>query len=92
MENDTKFMMAVLALGLIATLEGEEKPKSALANRCGSAHESILRVCDIYLPEGLESTDLSRIWQVLDGPVLEVIRQNQHAIYGALPQEVRLAA
>jgi hypothetical protein len=80
MERDQGFIMAVLALGLIATLEGDEKPKSAAANRCHGAHDAILKVCDLYLPEGINKPELSRIWDVIDGPVMEVINQHKEIL------------
>ena len=86
MDDRLRFMMSALALGLVATLEGEEQPKSARANRCGAAHESILRVCGLYIPDGLNHNSLARIWEVLDGPVLDVIRQHKDALIEAVPE------
>ena len=87
MDDRIRFLMAALSLGLIATLEGEEKARSARANRCGAAHESILRVCGLYLPEGLDHNSLARIWEVLDGPVMDVIRQHSDDLISAVPEQ-----
>lgn len=84
MNNETGFLMSVLALGLIATLEGEEKPKSARRNRCSNAHDSILKVCDIYLPAGMDKAKLNQIWEVLDGPVMKIIQDNSEKLFKAV--------
>ena len=75
--------MAVMALGLITTLEDEEQPRSARHNRCRGAHEAILKVCDIYVPGGMDQVALSRIWDLVDGPVMAAIRDNQQLLLAA---------
>jgi hypothetical protein len=84
MDNETGFLLAVLALALVATLEGEEKPKSARRNRCSNAHDAILKVCDIYLPEGMDKAKLTDIFNVLDGPVMQVIAAHREPLFGAV--------
>lgn len=84
MDREMGFIMSVLALALIATLEGEEKPKSARRNRCGSAHDAILKVCDIYLPDGMDKAKLTDIFNVLDGPVMDLLREHREVLFGAL--------
>lgn len=87
MDRETGFIMSVLALALVATLEGEEKPKSARRNRCSNAHDAILKVCDIYLPDGMDKAKLTDIFNVLDGPVTELLREHREVLFGAVRHE-----
>lgn len=87
MDRETGFIMAVLALALVATLEGEEKPKSARRNRCSNAHDAILKVCDIYLPDGMGKAKLTDIFNVLDGPVMDLLREHREVLFGAVQHE-----
>lgn len=77
-DRNMKFMMAGLALALLESLRGEEKDKTAAYNRLAGAAESTIKVCDLYLPGAINQTSLNKMWEVLDGPVLDVLRQHQH--------------
>lgn len=68
-----KFLNGVFALACIDTLLGEEKAKSARYNRVAGAHDSIVRVCDTYFPDGLNTAKLSALCNFVDGPIKEVI-------------------
>lgn len=80
MDKQKGFLMAALALALMATLESEEKPKSARSNRCNAAQDAIIRVCDMYVPDGINTVDINKLWEILDGPVMEVLRSNADSI------------
>lgn len=66
------FLQSALALGIVCSLQAEEKQHSARWNRTRAAEEAILRLCDIYLPDGMDKARLVSIWNVLDGPVESV--------------------
>jgi len=87
--TNAKFMMATTALCLIESLLGEEKPKSLRANRCAGAVESILRVCDMYAPDAINSTFLNDFWQVIDGPVHDALKNNQHILDAAIAKAIQ---
>lgn len=70
------FLRAALAVGLICSIQGDEKLHSARWNRTRSAEEAILRVCDILLPDGINKARLSSIMDVLDGPVEAVLERH----------------
>ena len=84
MTNNEGFLMAVLALGLVCTLQGEEKAGSARWNRTRAAEEAILKICDIYLPEGLDKARLASICAVLDGPVRQAIERHATILFDAV--------
>lgn len=71
-----QFLQAALALALVCTIEGEAKPKSREFNRCRAAHEAIIKLLDLYVPEGFDEKQLNELWAVLDGPVTEIL--NKH--------------
>lgn len=68
-----EFLRAVLAHALICSVEGEAAPKSREFNRCRAAHESVLKVLDLYLPDGFDEKQLNKLYEVLDGPVTELL-------------------
>ena len=78
------FLQAVLALSIICTLQGEEKQYSARWNRTRAAEESIIKVCDIYLPEGFDQARLTSIFNVVDGPLADVIRRHSALLMDAV--------
>ena len=71
-----QFLRAALAVGLICSIQGEEKQHSARWNRTRAAEEAILRVCDICLPDGMDKASLFSIFDVLDGPVEAVLERH----------------
>lgn len=83
-DNNTKFLMAVFALAQICNLKGEEKPKSMRHNRCVAAEENILKVCDMYVPDAINSTHLNKVWEILDGPVADMLRKHKDEIFAAI--------
>lgn len=89
MNDDDKmcFLMSALALALVCTVQGEEKQHSARWNRTRSAEEAILRLCDLYKPDGLNSIRLNKVWAVLDGPVTEVLRQHKDELFAGVSDE-----
>lgn len=78
------FLQAALALSIICTLQGDEKQHSARWNRTGGAEEAIIKVCDIYLPDGLDKARLSSIMNVVDGPLADVIRRHADMLLDAV--------
>lgn len=70
------FLRAALAVGLICSIQGEEKQHSARWNRTRSAEEAILRVCDILMPGGMDKARLPSIFAVIDGPVEMVLERH----------------
>ena len=71
-----QFLRAALALGLICSIQAEEKQHSARWNRTRGAEEAILRVCDISLPDGMDKARLTSIMDVLDGPIDSVFKRH----------------
>lgn len=78
------FLQATLALSIICTLQGDEKQHSARWNRTRGAEEAIIKVCDIYLPDGLDKARLSSIFDVIDGPLANVIRRHADLLLDAV--------
>ena len=79
-----KFLLAAFALALIGTIEADEKEKTARWCRARAAHDPIIRICDTYLPNGINHIALNQIWDVIDGPVMESIRANVSIFNDAL--------
>lgn len=75
-EDNKMFLLSAFALSLICTIQAEEKQYSARWNRTRAAEESVLRVCDMYVPDGINSLKLDRIWDIIDGPVMDVFRSH----------------
>lgn len=88
-DNNTKFLMAVFAMAQICNLKGEEKPKSMRHNRCVAAEENILKICDMYVPSGINSTCLNKVWEILDGPVADMLRKHKDDIFAAIDMAVQ---
>jgi hypothetical protein len=44
----------------------------------------LLKVCDIYLPAGMDKAKLNQIWEVLDGPVMKIIQDNSEKLFKAV--------
>ena len=85
-EQEYKFLMSALALALLETLRGEEKPKSFRCNRLKNSVETVLRVCDIYLPNGINQQSLNKVWEILDGEVLQVLKTHSTELYAAVSE------
>lgn len=88
-DQNMKFLQAALSLAIVDTLKGEEaelKKNSFRHNRLKNAEEVILRICDIYLPSGINSTALNKVWEILDGPVTDVLRKHKDELYAAVNQ------
>jgi hypothetical protein len=88
-DRNMKFLQAALSLAIVDTLKGEEQDKkknSFRHNRLKNAEEVMLRICDIYLPEGINSTALNKVWAILDGPVTDVLRKHKDELYAAVVQ------
>lgn len=88
-DRNMKFLQAALSLAIVDTLKGEEaeaKKNSFRHNRLKNAEEVMLRICDIYLPSGINSTALNKVWAILDGPVTDVLRQYKDELYDAVNQ------
>lgn len=83
-EREDKFLKSALSLALIDTLKGEEKPKSFRHNRLKNAEEVVLRVCDIYLPDGINQIAMNKVWEILDGPVMDVLRAKAPELRAAI--------
>lgn len=79
------FLQAALAHALICSIEGEAVPKSREFNRCRAAHESVLKVIDMYLPDGFDETQLNKLYEVLDGPVTELLNSELEKFNAATP-------
>lgn len=90
--HNVQFLRAAMALALIEDMRAVEKPKSARRNRCDSAAEAMLRVCDLYVPGAINDTCLSRIWDVLDGPITDVLKTHSAAIFGAVEEATGIRA
>lgn len=86
-DDKMKFLMSALALALVCTVQGEERPHSARWNRTRSAEEAILRLCDTYKPDGTNKTTLNKVWAVLDGPVTDVLREHKESIFAGVSDE-----
>ena len=84
MDRHSGFLIACTALHLICTLQGAEKQHSARWNRTRSAEEAILKVCDIYLPDGMDQSRLVSIAGVVDGPVNDVIKRHAALLLDAV--------
>jgi hypothetical protein len=84
MDRHSGFLIACTALHLICTLQGAEKQHSARWNRTRSAEEAVLRVCDIYLPEGMDQSRLVSIAGVVDGPLNDVIKRHATLLLDAV--------
>lgn len=82
--RNEKLLYATFAMALLDTLKGEEKEKSALYNRCDGAVDAILRVCDIYMPNGLDEIKIAKIVNIVDGPVSDIISQYSHELADAI--------
>ena len=83
-EKPLMFCQAALALGIICTLQGAEKQCSARWNRTRAAEEAILKVCDIYWPDGMDKARLTTIHDILDGPVQAVFERHKHLLEDAV--------
>lgn len=80
------FLRAALAVGLICSIQGEEKVHSARWNRTRGAEEAILRVCDILIPNGMDKARIASIMDVLDGPIEAVIERHWPLMMDAVMQ------
>lgn len=83
-KNNKMFLLSAFALALICSVQGEEKQHSARWNRTRSAEEAIVRVCDMYVPNGINEIDLNEVWDILDGPVLEVLNKHSETFKGVM--------
>jgi hypothetical protein len=85
-DRNRAFLMSCIILSMICTLQAEEKQHSARWNRTRSAEEAAIRMCDIYLPEGLDKARLVSIFDVVDGPVSDVIRRHAGLMLDAVAE------
>lgn len=83
-DRPSGFLIACTCLHLICTLQGAEKNHSARWNRTKAAEEAIIRVCDIYLPDGLDQSRLVSIAGVVDGPINDVIKRHSALLLDAV--------
>lgn len=81
------FLKTSLAVGLISQMKGEEEVGNARWNRLNSAEDAILKVCDIYLPDGMNTARLATIYDILDGPVEAVFDRHWHILMDAALNE-----
>jgi hypothetical protein len=78
--------MACCILSMICSLQGEEKQHSARWNRTRAAEEAAIRLCDIYLPDGLDKARLTSIFDVIDGPVDAVFKRHAGILMDAVQE------
>jgi len=82
--RNMNFLMAAMTMAMFETMKVEEKPKSFKWNRLNNAVDVSLRVCDIYLPSGINSTALNKVWEILDGEVTDVLKRRANELYDAV--------
>jgi len=87
-DRPRSFLMACCILSMICSLQGEEKQHSARWNRTRAAEEAAIRLCDIYLPEGLDKARLVSIFDVLDGPVAAVFQRHSGLLMDAVQEAI----
>lgn len=88
-DRNMKFLMSALALAIVETLKGEEaekKKNSFHHNRMKNACDVMIRLCDTYLPDGINSTALVKVWEILDGEVTDVLKRRSDELYDAVKQ------